>query len=54
MYSKSIVIKVMDITNFEGSLIDEFFEEVNAKKHRLILVVNKIDALPSGFSVERV
>ncbi len=54
MYRRSVVIKVLDITNFEGSEIDELYEEVNQKKHRLIVVVNKIDALPPGFSVERV
>lgn len=53
MYARSIVIKVMDITNFEGSEIEELYEEVNKKGHRLLLVVNKIDALPKGFSVER-
>lgn len=52
MYKKSIVIMVMDITNFEGSQVEEFWEEVNTKKHRLLVVVNKIDALPLGFDVE--
>eukprot|EP00347_Sterkiella_histriomuscorum_P020009 403339447 len=53
IYPRSIIIKVIDITNFEGSQIDEIIEDVNQRRHRLILVVNKIDALPDGFSVLR-
>lgn len=53
MYFKSIVIKVIDMANFEGSQIPEIYENVNLKKHRLIILCNKIDALPEGFSVER-
>ena len=53
MYYKSIVIKVIDMANFEGSQIPEIFENVNKKKHKLIIVCNKIDALPKGFSVDR-
>lgn len=50
---RSIIIMVVDITNFEGSVIEELFENINKNKHRLILVVNKIDALPRGFTVTR-
>lgn len=53
MYSKSIVIKVVDMANFDGSQIPEIYENVNLKKHRLIIVANKIDALPKGTEVER-
>jgi ribosome biogenesis GTPase A len=35
MYYKSIVIKVIDMANFEGSQIDEIYENVNLKKHKL-------------------
>lgn len=54
MYFKSIVIKVIDMANFEGSQIPEIYENVNLKKHRLLIVCNKIDALPKGMTVERV
>ena len=53
MFPRSIVIKVIDIVNFEGSQIDEVYKNVNDKKHRLIVVINKIDALPKGLNVER-
>lgn len=53
MYSKSIVIKVIDMANFEGSQIDEIYEAVNMRKHKLIIVCNKIDSLPKGLRVER-
>lgn len=32
MYFKSIVIKVIDMANFEGSQIQEIYENVNLKK----------------------
>ena len=51
MYSRSILIYVLDITNFEGSQIDEIYKLINDKKHRVLVVVNKIDALPLGFAV---
>ena len=54
MYPRSIVIYVSDMSNFEGSLAKEIFTEVEKKKHRLIFVGNKIDTLPSGFTVDRV
>lgn len=54
IYPRSIIIYVADMTNFEGSLAPEILTEVEAKKHRLIFVGNKIDALPSGFTIDRV
>lgn len=54
MYSRSIVIKVIDMANFEGSQIPELYDHVNKKKHKLIIVCNKIDALPKGMKVERI
>lgn len=53
MYPRSIVIKVIDIVNFEGSQIEEVYKNVNEKKHRLIIVINKIDSLPKGLNIER-
>ncbi len=32
MYFKSIVIKVIDMANFEGSQIQEIYDNVNLKK----------------------
>ena len=52
IYSRSIIIYVIDITNFEGSQIEEIYKLVNSGKHRLLVVVNKIDALPKGFKVK--
>jgi ribosome biogenesis GTPase A len=54
MFSKSIVILVLDIVNFESSQIDEVFTHINTNKHRLLVVINKIDALPTGFGVDRI
>jgi len=42
---------VIDITNFEGSQIDEIYELINRKKCRVLIIVNKIDALPNEFKV---
>ena len=41
------------MSNFEGSLTPEILTEIETKKHRLIFVGNKIDALPVGFTVDR-
>ena len=54
IYPRSVIIMVVDMANFEGSLIPEIFENVNLKKHKLIIVANKIDTLPKGFEVKRV
>ena len=51
IYSRSIIIYVIDITNFEGSQIEEIYNLINKGKHRVLVVVNKIDALPTGFKV---
>jgi predicted GTPase len=53
IYSKSILIYVIDIINFEGSQIDEIYKLINEHKHHVLIVVNKIDALPKGFTVDR-
>ena len=52
IYSRSIIIYVIDITNFEGSQIEEIYNLINSGKHRVLVVVNKIDALPTGFKVQ--
>lgn len=44
---------VVDMANFEASLIPELFEHINKKKHRLLIIANKIDALPEGFDITR-
>ena len=41
------------MANFEGSQIPELYDHINEKKDKLIVVCNKIDALPHGFSVDR-
>lgn len=53
IYPRSIIIYVTDMSNFEGSLVPEILTEVENKKHRMIFVGNKIDALPSGFTIDR-
>jgi hypothetical protein len=42
------------MSNFEGSLTPEIIDEIQAKRHRLIFVGNKIDTLPSGFTIDRI
>jgi ribosome biogenesis GTPase A len=48
IYRRSIIIKVLDIANFEGSQIQEIYDDVRHKKHRLLIICNKLDALPEG------
>lgn len=49
IYSRSIILYVIDITNFEGSQIEEIYQLANEKKCRVLVIVNKIDALPQEF-----
>lgn len=53
IYSRSIIIYVIDITNFEGSQIEEIYDLINKGKHRVLIVVNKIDAIPHSFKVQQ-
>lgn len=53
IHPRSVILMVVDITNFEGSLIPELLENINKNKHRLLLIVNKIDALPKGIKIDR-
>lgn len=53
IYSRSVIFYVIDITNFEGSQIDEVYDLINNHKHKVLVIVNKIDALPKGFTVDR-
>ena len=46
IYSRSIIVYVVDMTNFEASIVPEIFEMIEQKHHRLIVVANKIDAIP--------
>ena len=50
----SIIIKVVDLLDFNGSLIEEIFLRAAARKSHVILVLNKIDALPSEAKIERI
>jgi ribosome biogenesis GTPase A len=52
IYARSIIVYVCDMANFEGSIVPEIFEMVERDHHRLIVVGNKIDALPKGFKIE--
>jgi ribosome biogenesis GTPase A len=50
----SIIIQVVDLLDFNGSLLKEVFERSLSKKSHVILVVNKIDALPLEAKLERI
>lgn len=53
IFPRSIIVYVCDMSNFEGSQVPELYNEIQKKHHRLIFVGNKIDTLPSGFSIDR-
>lgn len=42
----STVLKVVDILDFEASLVPELFDALRNRNHRVIFLVNKMDALP--------
>jgi len=46
MRKGSIVLKIVDITDFESSLVPELFDACRQRQFPVILVVNKVDALP--------
>lgn len=50
----SIILYIIDIIDFNGSLIKEVFDMSTEKKSHVILVLNKIDALPLNFKKERI
>ena len=52
IYARSIIVYVCDVSNFEASIVPEVLEMVEKQHHRLIVVANKIDALPSGFKLD--
>ena len=52
IYSRSIIVYVVDMTNFEASLVPEIFQMIERQHHRVIIVANKIDAIPQGFKVD--
>lgn len=52
IYKRSIIVYVCDLSNFEASIVPELLEMVEDDAHRLIVVANKLDALPRGIRVE--
>ncbi|OMJ73645.1 hypothetical protein SteCoe_27632 [Stentor coeruleus] len=50
----SIIIKVVDIIDFNGSFIKEVYDLAFEKKCHLILVLNKFDTLPVGARETRI
>jgi 30S ribosome assembly GTPase len=50
----SIILKVVDILDFNGSFIQEICEFATQKNTHMILVINKIDALPTGYKPTRI
>lgn len=52
IYSRSIILYVCDVANFEASIVPEVFEMIEKENHRVIIVANKIDALPKGFKLD--
>lgn len=52
IYSRSIIMYVCDAANFEASIVPEVFKMIEKERHRVVIVVNKIDALPKGFKLD--
>ena len=52
IYARSIIVYVCDAANFEASIVPEIFERIVKDHHRVIVVLNKIDALPKGFKID--
>ena len=54
IYAQSIILYVIDILNFEGSQIQEIYDLINEKHCRVLIIVNKIDALPNSFKTRAI
>ena len=54
IYPRSIIVYVCDAANFEASIVPEIFDKIIREHHRVIIVVNKLDALPKGFKIDSV
>ena len=54
IYARSIILYVCDAANFEASIVPEIFTKIVKEHHILIIVFNKIDALPKGFKIDSV
>ena len=54
IYPRSIIVYVCDVANFEASIVPEIFDKIIREHHRVIIVVNKLDALPKGFKIDSV
>jgi len=52
--SKSIIVFVVDLIDFEGSVTEGVIEMINTKKASLLLVANKVDILPKSYHYDRV
>ena len=50
----SIILKVVDLIDFNGSFIKEIYNFAQEKKCHLVLILNKIDALPLGYKEKRI
>lgn len=50
----SIILKVVDIIDFNGSFIQEIYQFAKEKKCHMLLILNKIDALPLGYKDTRI
>ncbi|CAI2386276.1 unnamed protein product [Moneuplotes crassus] len=53
IHYRDIIIKIVDITDFQGTIMPEIFEVARHNKNHLILVVNKVDCLPKHVSFIR-
>ena len=51
---RSVILKVVDIIDFNGSFIQEIYNFAKEKNCSILLILNKIDALPTGFKETRI
>lgn len=52
--SRSIIVLVVDLIDFEGSLIEGVLELIKTKRAGLVLVANKCDILPKHYHYDRI
>lgn len=54
MKNHSVILKIVDLIDFNGSFIQEIYTEASKKHCHMILIANKIDVLPKEYKYSRI
>jgi len=52
--SNSVVLKVIDITDVNGTFMPKMIDLAKRKNLHMVLIINKLDLLPKEYSYKRI